>query len=158
VIYKTLGGGLPVNRHGVRSPIYTSPVEERHFEDEATIRLTPCLFQENVSKRVELRVIAVGSELFCAEIDSQRSELTAQDWRRSYPDLRHRPHTLPSEVERGLRELMDRLGLLFGAIDLILTPDGRYVFLEINANGQWAWLEGELGMPLTSALVDLLTR
>jgi hypothetical protein len=40
---------------------------------------------------------------------------------------------------------------------MVLTPDGRYVFLELNPNGQWAWIERETGMPLCEALVDLLT-
>ena len=40
-------------------------------------------------------------------------------------------------------------GLTFGAIDLILTPDGEYVFLEVNINGQWAYLEDMLALPIS---------
>ena len=29
------------------------------------------------------------------------------------------------------------LGLLYGAIDMILTPSGEYVFLEVNESGQF---------------------
>jgi glutathione synthase/RimK-type ligase-like ATP-grasp enzyme len=54
--------------------------------------------------------------------------------------------------------LVRRLGLEFGAIDLLLTPQGDYVFLEINPNGQWLWLEQMTGVPLTKAMCDLLTR
>ena len=43
------------------------------------------------------------------------------------------------------------------AIDLVANLDGEgYIFLELNPNGQWAWLEAETGQPLTAALVDLL--
>jgi hypothetical protein len=42
------------------------------------------------------------------------------------------------------------------APDLILTPDGEVVFLELNPNGQWLWLELELGLPLTEAFADVL--
>ena len=53
--------------------------------------------------------------------------------------------------------LVRRLGLRYGAIDLILTPEGDYVFLEINPNGQWQWIEEPTGLPITSALCDELT-
>ena len=46
--------------------------------------------------------------------------------------------------------------LVFGAIDMIVTPAGEYVFLEINANGQYLWIEKQTGLPITSSIVDLL--
>jgi glutathione synthase/RimK-type ligase-like ATP-grasp enzyme len=51
---------------------------------------------------------------------------------------------------------MARLGLSFGALDFVLTPDGRFVFLEINPNGQWMWLDDKLGFGITDAVVDWL--
>jgi glutathione synthase/RimK-type ligase-like ATP-grasp enzyme len=47
--------------------------------------------------------------------------------------------------------------LKFGAIDLILTPAGEYVFLEVNPNGQWAWLDAAVpGLDIRERLIDLL--
>jgi glutathione synthase/RimK-type ligase-like ATP-grasp enzyme len=66
-------------------------------------------------------------------------------------------HQLPQEVESQCVHLTRALGLAFGAIDLILTPQGEYVFLEINPNGQWAWLQQVIpSLPLREALADLL--
>jgi glutathione synthase/RimK-type ligase-like ATP-grasp enzyme len=48
--------------------------------------------------------------------------------------------------------------LRFGAIDMIVTPEGRYVFLEINPNGQWRWIEDASGLPISDALCDALAR
>ena len=48
------------------------------------------------------------------------------------------------------------LGLSYGAVDLVLTPEGRYVFLEINPNGQYLWVEDATGLPISDALCDLL--
>jgi hypothetical protein len=31
------------------------------------------------------------------------------------------------------------------------------VFLDLNPNGQWLWLEEELGLPLVAGMADLLT-
>jgi glutathione synthase/RimK-type ligase-like ATP-grasp enzyme len=64
---------------------------------------------------------------------------------------------LPERVESFCRLIVHSYGLRFGAIDLIVTPDKDYVFLELNPNGQWAWIEQRTGLPLASALVDELT-
>ena len=36
--------------------------------------------------------------------------------------------------------------------------DDRFVFFEINPNGQWAWIEQLTGQPLSAALADELLR
>ena len=51
---------------------------------------------------------------------------------------------------------MRRLGLLYGAIDLVETPDGRHVFLELNPSGEFFWLEQQPGLPISAALADIL--
>jgi glutathione synthase/RimK-type ligase-like ATP-grasp enzyme len=66
------------------------------------------------------------------------------------------PHDLPRDVERRCVALVGRLGLTYGAIDMIVTPDGRYVFLEINPSGLYQWIEVATGLPITDAICDLL--
>ncbi|MNC96757.1 hypothetical protein D3C83_142150 [compost metagenome] len=51
---------------------------------------------------------------------------------------------------------MDHFRLNYGAIDLILTPEGRYVFLEINPVGEFFWLESYPGLPISAAIADVL--
>ena len=53
---------------------------------------------------------------------------------------------------------MRRFGLEYGAIDLRLTPDGRYVFLELNPAGQFLYIEQMTGQPITAALASKLLR
>jgi glutathione synthase/RimK-type ligase-like ATP-grasp enzyme len=92
-----------------------------------------------------------------AEIHSQESNHTRHDCRRyDWYQTTYRPHALPREVERHCRQLVERLDLCYGAIDLILTPDGRYVFLEINPNGQYLWIEQATGLPISEAVGELL--
>ena len=66
------------------------------------------------------------------------------------------PHDLPPEVQARCVRLVERLELCYGAIDMILTPDGRYVFLEINPSGQYLWIEKEAGLPISAAICDFL--
>src|SRR5439155_14491583 len=93
------------------------------------------------------------------EIHSQATNHTRYDWRRyDFCKTPHRPHALPAEVQARCVRLVRRLGLCYGAIDMVLTPDGRYVFLEINPNGQYLWIEQETGLPISDAICDLLMQ
>lgn len=113
--------------------------------------------QEYISKRVELRVTVVGSRVFAAEIHSQVNSSTKHDWRRYDLDRTpHMRHPLPPSVEACCVQLVQTLRLNFGAIDMIVTPSGEYVFLEINGNGQWGWIEDLTGLPIADAIVELL--
>jgi len=73
-------------------------------------------------------------------------------------DIKYATHQLPPDTATKLHELMNRLGLVYGAIDLRLTPDGRYVFLEINPAGQFLYIEKATGQPITAALAQTLLK
>jgi hypothetical protein len=136
---------------------YTEVVSPRDLGYAHSVRYGPVIFQAYVPKRVELRITVVGQRVFAAEIHSQESNHARHDWRRY--DLRqtpHLPHDLPEEVERRCLRLLERLGLCYGAIDMIVTPDGQYVFLEINPNGQYLWVEEVTGLAISDAICDLL--
>jgi hypothetical protein len=64
---------------------------------------------------------------------------------------------LPAHVSTSLRRLMAAFEINFASIDMIVTPEGDYVFLDLNPNGQWLWLEIDLALPLVAAMADLLT-
>ncbi len=130
---------------------------EYHILDHVAV--APVIFQEFVPAAVDLRIIVVGEEFFVAAIHSQELPY-ALDFRlflESGNGVRMSPTTLPDEVTDGLLRLLKRAGLRYGAIDMRLTPDGRYVFLEINPAGQWRFVEDVTGQPITAAMARLLT-
>ncbi|MGW2216032.1 MvdC/MvdD family ATP grasp protein [Nonomuraea sp. NPDC001684] len=138
--------------------VYTTVVTRRSLGGRGRIVHEPVILQPYVPKAVELRVTVVGRQVFTAEIASQDSPRTRDDWRHyDFARARHSVHRLPDDVARRCVDLVAALGLSFGAIDLILTPDGEYVFLEINPNGQWAWIEDLTGLPISDAVADWLT-
>jgi glutathione synthase/RimK-type ligase-like ATP-grasp enzyme len=136
---------------------YTELVRPRDLAHVEDLRLCPLLVQPYVAKRLELRVTVVGDRVFAAAIHSQASHHTRHDWRR-YDDARTpiTPFALPAEVAERCRALTRELGLCYGAIDLVLTPDDRFVFLEINPNGQYLWIELATDLPIGDAVADLL--
>ena len=136
---------------------YTEPVSKRDVGYAAALQYCPVILQAYVPKRLELRITVVGQDVFAAEIHSQQTHHTRHDWRRyDLSHTPHLPHALPPEVQERCVRLIERLELCYGAIDMILTPDGRYVFLEINPSGQYLWIEMETGLPISAAICDLL--
>ena len=134
--------------------IYTNELTLADLETISNEDLTPCIYQEKVPKQRELRVTIVADAVFAAATNSQDNPATKNDWRRDKTDFH--PVELPLEIADLCKQLVRGLGLNFGAVDLIKTPDGQYIFLEINPNGQWAWIEVETGLPISDAIIDFL--
>jgi glutathione synthase/RimK-type ligase-like ATP-grasp enzyme len=136
---------------------YTQHVSTREVGYAMAARLCPIILQPYVDKALELRVTVVGRRVFAAAIHSQESNHARIDWRRY--DMRMTPHgvyELPAATAARCVRVVEQLGLCYGAIDLILTPDGHYVFLEINPTGEYRWIEKATGLPISEAVCDLL--
>lgn len=158
IAYKTLAFLERPPSNGRYHAVYTNIVTRADLASRAkSIALAPCLLQEYIPKRVEIRATVVGGEVFAAEIDSQQSERSKVDWRRyDFENVAYRKHDLPDDVAEKLLRTLGRLGLVFGCFDLILTPEGEYVFLEVNQAGQWYWIEILTGLPITDCVARLL--
>jgi len=139
--------------------IFTNVVDTEQLKNRReAIRVVPVFAQEYVEKAIELRVTIVGDKIFACAIHSQNSDRTRHDWRRyDFANVKHEPYRLPEEISVKLLELIKNLNLWYGALDMILTPDGRYVFLEINASGQWEWIEVLTGLEISKAIAEILS-
>ena len=147
-----------VHDEGKELVVFTNPVKPEDLADLSGLNLCPVTFQEMIPKAFELRVTVVGDRIMAASIDSQTSVLALHDWRRDGLRMVNewRPYQLPCEVEERILRLMDYFVLNYGAIDIIVTPDGRHVFLELNPSGEFFWLERTPGLPISQAIADLL--
>lgn len=127
--------------------------EERPLLD--SVQYAPLIFQEYIPGGFDVRITAVGDELFPAAIEAEATSYPV-DFRMDMVNAPVRTVELPEGVEVGLRALLDRLGLVYGAIDMRCDADGRWVFLEVNPAGQWLFVEERTGQPMTAALAALL--
>lgn len=153
-IYKPLAGG-GVAEEGTYRLIYATPVTAEEIDESVT--RTAHLFQAWVPKDHEVRLTVVDEQLHAARIDA-RSEAAAVDWRSDYDHLSYSAVKVPAAVRRGVLALMRTLRLRFGALDFVVTPDGEWVFLEVNPNGQWAWIEEQTGLSIATSIADALTK
>lgn len=137
--------------------VFTSRVAPDDLAEDAPLRMAPVIYQELVPKLFDIRVTVVGQKVFAAAIDSQSEPSAALDWRRTdNENLPHYAHDLPALVREACLSYMAALGLNFGALDFVLTPRNEYVFLEVNPNGQWVWIEEKLGFPISEAIATWL--
>jgi len=148
-------------KNGVDYVFYTQILNASDLEkvpNEAFLQ-TVCFVQEYVPKDFELRVTVVGKDVFATKILSQElpEEEGKIDWRQGYEHgLKWLPYTLPEAIRKKCVTLVHALGLNFGCIDLVVRPDGEYVFLECNPNGQWLWIELATGQKISASIADFL--
>jgi glutathione synthase/RimK-type ligase-like ATP-grasp enzyme len=100
-------------------------------------------------------VTVIGEKLLVVKIRSAEGTMPNLDWRTQKDGLSFEPCSLPSDLGQKCISLVESLGLLFGAIDLV-ERDGEFFFLEINPNGEWGWLQKPTGMPIAETMCDLL--
>lgn len=163
VIYKTIHAPrMAIDRNDTKQlGLATSIITKESMKQLDLLAKTGGIFQEYTEKEYEIRVSIFGEELFAARINSQKTtiEKAKVDWRMGVgfdKDLIVESYDLPDDISKKCLQICRELNLEFSAIDLIKTPDGEYVFLEINPNGQWYWVERMTGQPLLESMIRLL--
>lgn len=137
--------------------VFTSQVTTDDLKDVESIRYSPCIYQEHIEKEIDIRVTIVGNNIFAVGINSQLYEETQVDWRQGERiDLPHEIYILPKDIQDKCFSIVRKFNLKFGAIDIVLAKDGNFYFLEINPNGQWAWMEERLDLKISEAIVDVM--
>jgi hypothetical protein len=153
VVYKCFSQALDLPEGQAQFTGVVTPAQQARLD---LIRTTPGVFQHYVPKRYELRITVVGERVFAGRINSQATAESSVDWRHRPFDMESEPYALPERICKPILAFMRDFGLIYGAFDFIVTPDGDYVFLEVNPGGQYMWVESTTGMPITEALADAM--
>lgn len=152
-----LHGTLSRSMSGNTPFLPTTKIEEEDLERLDTLVYCPMIFQELIPKAYELRIAYVDGAFFAGKIDASDSEKGKTDWRFATDvSLSWQPYTLPDTVSHALDLMMRKMGLLFGAIDMIRHTDGRYIFLEVNPQGEWGMLQRDLDYPIGQTIAEKL--
>jgi len=157
VITKPIGDVAPMMDDGELLLMYTALVEP---DARANLPATfaSSLFQEYLQKDYELRVFYLDGEIYSMAIFSQHDPQTRVDFR--HYNLRKPNRTVPYRLDQRIAEsicsLMRDLQLETGSLDLIHTPDGRLVFLEVNPVGQFGMISKPCNYHLDRKLAEYL--
>jgi MvdD family ATP-grasp ribosomal peptide maturase len=159
IISKMLSSFAIFGEKGEENVVFTNSVTEEDLDNLEGLCFCPMTFQENIPKSLELRTTIVGHQIFTAAVDSQKMEGSTFDWRKEGKALVKdwQPYNLPEDVEKKLLKLMAYFGLNYGAIDIIVTPDNRHVFLEVNPVGEFFWMEiFSPHFPISKSIAEML--
>lgn len=126
----------------IEAQILTSEVCAEHLDNFALLASCPTLLQQRIEKGVDVRVTVVDRQICALAASPQQGTPTPVDIRQDgMSTLVYEPVTLPAEIVSRLLSLCEHLQLRFAAIDLIRSRNDEWFFLEVNPNGQWAWLD-----------------
>ncbi|MEM7323334.1 MAG: MvdC/MvdD family ATP grasp protein [Actinomycetota bacterium] len=137
-----------------RTPRLLRPAELKLID---CVRYAPVILQEHVDALCDVRAVVVGDRLFAGALQSGDSGAVG-DGLRAPATVGMEAIEVPEEVSGRLMDLVRRLGLVYGAIDLRLRSDGEWVFMELDPAGEWLSIEHATGQPITAAMADLLVR
>ncbi len=119
----------------------------------------PIFLQKYIEKSYEVRYTVVGDNHHVCKIDSQKSNIANIDWRRyDIPNTPHYPISPPIKIKNMITKFMKNFDLSFGALDFIVTPNGDWIFLEINTMGQWLWIEELTGLDISGSIVEMFSK
>jgi glutathione synthase/RimK-type ligase-like ATP-grasp enzyme len=119
----------------------------------------PMMYQEEVKQGCDIRSVVVGDTVFSTRIVLDRKDFV--DWRLADlkgHELIHEPINLPLGVEKSCISIVQKFGLQYSSIDLMQDVHGNYYFLELNPNGQWAWIEQLAGHKIRDSIINNLIR
>ena len=136
----------------------TQVLPKDYFNQIENFARVPMTFQEKLEKDLDVRVVVVGDSVFPASIVAEQ-ESESIDWRVS--DLTgvkiiYEKMNLPEKVQQNCLAITRYFHLNYSSIDLVKDHQGNFIFLELNPNGQWGWIEQNLGYPIRDTIIDTL--
>jgi glutathione synthase/RimK-type ligase-like ATP-grasp enzyme len=152
-IIKPISHGLQISKEGAFS-IYTSEIKDIDFLEKDKLFECPAFVQSRIDNFRDIRATVIGNTIFAVEIE--KDKIDDVDWRTPDTEKSYKVHTLPNNIVELMLKLHKALDLVYSAFDFVLTPEGEYYFLETNPAGEWVWLERELGLPISTAIINEL--
>ena len=147
VVFKTM-------RTHPRRFLETRALTEEAMAHLPMLQLAPTMFQQRIRPQYDIRVTVIGREVFACAIHSPDSEYPLDS--RLDMGVKHEAIELDPAVVKKLHALIDELGLVYGAIDLMVTADDEIFFLEVNPGGQFLYIEMPAELPISRAFARLL--
>ena len=149
-----------IQKFGKINATYTTKITDVQTIDFTGLSISPAIFQQEING-ADVRVTVVGLDVFACAIEKQGKTNLYSDWRVGINDNTIKITKIskfPSILAQMCVNMNKQLGLQFGAYDFIKeAKTDKYWFLELNPNGQWAFVELATGLPISKSIARLLT-
>lgn len=150
--FQACGGQIIVKTIvGANEPfLETKRIPDPTAFSEQAYNAAPAIYQEYIEGSKHLRLLNMRHKSLCGLIDTDKV-----DWR---PDLNVSisPWPVPESVHHRVRTVIEQLGLEMGIVDIKITPSGELVWLEVNPQGQFLFLEPISKIPFIDQFSEYL--
>lgn len=140
-----------ITKNSKKEFVQTNLIDSSYKTDK--FQYSPVYLQDYIDKEYEVRVTIVDKHIYPVKICSDNNV----DWRKPNNKVIYEICLIPEEIKNSCFKFMKSCSMNFGCFDFIVKNNIWY-FLEMNANGQWAWLEIEMGLDISKSIIDFLTN
>jgi hypothetical protein len=125
--------------------LYTTKVNTKELDLNESWHL-----QQYIEKEKDLTVVYINGELFAFELKNTSNQI---DWREDQiaKNKNWQLHKITSQLSNSIIKFMVKLNLNYGRLDFVIYKN-EYFFLEVNINGQWAFLDRQNEYGLLSSM------
>ena len=134
--------------------LYTNIMEGNEINN-SQLNISPVVVQEFMEPKIDLRITVVGNRVYHVKIVKSTGGVYG-DWRKEKDNVDFINVDIPESLEKQCINLVEKLNLKYGAIDMVLYKD-NYYFIEINPTGEWAWLVESSDLHIYKDIVDIIT-
>ena len=135
--------------------IFTNKLKDEDLEDFSLIQNCPTFFQQAIAPKTDVRINVFGNKIFAIKLVLKNADKI--DIRRNNMDgVKYVETSVPEEEKVKLLSLIKSYNLQFAAVDYVIDNSGKWIFLEINPNGQWAWFDFHIDIDLRKKFIDFL--
>lgn len=140
---------IPPNK---RVRVYGKKVHPWKWENE--VLTTPSIYQTAIDHNCEARVIIFDDQCWGVKyISGNEIDVHKKNMDTLFP----KEIKVPDDIKEKGQKLMSTLKLRFAALDFILI-ESKWIFLEINATGDWCWLETRTNLNITTKYVEYIKK
>lgn len=151
--YPTVIKPIAIGQFFIQEFVYSFYTTKLSKEINTNLTNTPVYLQELINKSFEVRLTIINNYHVAVKILND----TEIDWRKAnYKDVEYEVIELPYQIINKAFIMLKKLNCVYGAFDLLFVND-EYLFLEVNPNGQWQWLEAELNLNISNHIINYLT-
>jgi len=150
VLDKKIAKSLSSKNFSDGKVLYTTDISGKTLRPQ-----NPFYIQEKISAELDVTVVYVYGKIFSYCLD--RKLFNGLDWRSNPFELAKfwKEYHLSKDKLELIESLMSELNWCYGRLDFLLSGDDL-IFLEVNPNGQWGWLDSNKINGLFAAIRDAI--
>jgi hypothetical protein len=144
IVAKPLNPYSWVYPSGITLAAFATVIDSEYGSQLADEEIARCvtIYQQRIDKAADVRMVIMGEDIFAYKVIQEGEQYF--DFRIGFPQKNHLTYesiSIPLSLKKKVAGFMNAMNINFASADFALTPDSEFVFLDLNPNGQWLFIE-----------------